>query len=63
MQEEQNRTIIEYRYYECKRKDGKYMEFISAVLSEGVQYIFMLAVALGAVLLGIKVRNAKDKKA
>ena len=39
------------------------MEFFSAILSEGVQYIFMLAVAFGAVLLGIKVRNAKDKKA
>ena len=38
------------------------MEFFSAVLSEGVQYVFMLAVAFGAVLLGIKLRKAKDKK-
>lgn len=38
------------------------MEFFSAVVSEGVQYIFMLAVAFGAVLLGIKVRKAKGNK-
>ena len=38
------------------------MEFLSAVLSEGVQYFFMLAVAFGAILLGIKLRKEKDKK-
>ena len=38
------------------------MEFLSAILSGGVQYVFMLAVAFGAVLLGMKVRKEKDKK-
>ena len=38
------------------------MEFLSAILSGGVQYVFMLAVAFGAILLGMKVRKEKDKK-
>lgn len=38
------------------------MEFLGAILSGGVQYVFMLAVAFGAVLLGIKLRKEKDKK-
>lgn len=38
------------------------MEFLGAILSGGVQYVFMLAVALGAVLLGVKLRKEKDKK-
>ena len=38
------------------------MEFLGAILSEGIQYVFMLAVAFGAILLGMKVRKEKDKK-
>ena len=38
------------------------MEFLSAVLAGGVQYVFMLAVAFGSILLGMKLRKGKDKK-
>ena len=39
------------------------MEFLSAIIAEGVQYVFMLAVAFGAILLGINLRKRKDRKA
>ena len=38
------------------------MGFFSAVVTGGIKYVFMLAVAFGSILLGIKVRKAKEGK-
>ena len=38
------------------------MGFLSAVVAGGIKYVFMLAVAFGSILLGIRVRKAKDGK-
>ena len=36
------------------------MEFLKALLTEGLQFIIMGAVAFGAVLLGIRIRKRKN---
>lgn len=36
------------------------MNFLSVFVSTGIQYILMLALAVGAVLLGITMRKKKD---
>lgn len=37
------------------------MEFLKALLTEGVQFVVMGAVAFGAVLLGICLRKRKNR--
>lgn len=36
------------------------MEFLKALLTEGMQFVVMAGVAFGAVLLGIKLRKRKN---